>query len=290
MSLLKPSRSPAADVVQTRWPIAAYLFCIAVCSPCAAQEDKTPGDESTARQRSKQHLKIMNATIKSLVVTLNDGEDGDNPGFAEDALLRYNDSTRAFFDAGVWKLSDGGRPLALLTLEMYGSPGKSALLMHEFCALSKRDFTVASPQGIHWAPKETGLEFRTLPEAPEPADTAAKRLAQMRSLARRISAVEEYGGRSITLRLMPQPLDRYSDSNANILDGGIFAYANGTNPELALLLETSDKGWSYGVVRVSLAQLKVSLDGELVHTIPHFQGATPESGYYSAAHDVTISD
>lgn len=204
--------------------------------------------------------------------------------------MRYNDSTRAFFDAGVWKLSDGGRPLALLTLEMYGSPGRSALLMHEFCSLSKRNFSVASPQGIHWAPKETGLEFRTLPEAPEPADTAAKRLAQMRSLARRISAVEEYGGRSITLRLMPQPIDRYADTNANILDGGIFAYANGTNPELALLLEASDKGWSYGVVRVSLAQLKVSLDDELVLTIPHFQGATPESGYYSAAHDVTISD
>src|SRR2546425_391235 len=64
------------------------------------------------------------------------------------------------------------------------------------------------------------------------------------------------------LRRLARPLPSYRDEDAGILEGGLFAFANGTNPELLLFIEarqgkgkSSKPVWQFGVGRASYAQL-----------------------------------
>jgi hypothetical protein len=92
------------------------------------------------------------------------------------------------------------------------------------------------------------------------------------------------------LRLLPRPLYRYDLASAkapdpNLLDGGLFAYVLGTDPEVVLVLEavgTAEKaGWQYAFARATSGGLEVKLGDEVVWTaekhprnriptLPHF--------------------
>ncbi len=54
--------------------------------------------------------------------------------------------------------------------------------------------------------------------------------------------------------LLPQPVYRYSDPNTGLIDGSLFLFAIGTNPEVFLFVECHGKdgeprAWQYGVAR-----------------------------------------
>ena len=61
----------------------------------------------------------------------------------------------------------------------------------------------------------------------------------MRSIARRYSATIQTQDES-ELRLMEQPLFRYAESTAGVVDGAIFDFAMTNDPELLLLLEARE--------------------------------------------------
>ncbi|MAG94065.1 MAG: hypothetical protein CMJ48_09980 [Planctomycetaceae bacterium] len=54
------------------------------------------------------------------------------------------------------------------------------------------------------------------------------------------------------LRRLSQPIYRYESDNANLLDGAMFAFVQGTDPEVFLLLEARSKGnnhqWEFALV------------------------------------------
>ena len=110
-----------------------------------------------------------------------------------------------------------------------------------------------------------------VPNGVEPSDKAPLRLAQARQIRQRFGAREKEGteGR-IELRALSSPLYRYKDEQTGILDGMIFAFANGTNPEVLLLLEaqleTESKNviWKYGFAQMSGADVSASLDDKEV--------------------------
>jgi hypothetical protein len=83
----------------------------------------------------------------------------------------------------------------------------------------------------------------------------------MRQLARRFTVQAEWRGEKTDCRLLTQPIDRYDDETAGIVDGAVFVFANGTNPEMGLLLECSEELWSYGVFRLTAAKLWAQRDG-----------------------------
>jgi hypothetical protein len=68
----------------------------------------------------------------------------------------------------------------------------------------------------------------------------------------------------IGLRLLAQPVDRYEDKMAGIVDGAVFIFANDTNPDMGLFLECSDKQWSCGTFRLAAADLFAEFDGKSV--------------------------
>jgi hypothetical protein len=168
-------------------------------------------------------------------------------------------------DGGVWRLGTEGRPTALVTIEFYQAAGKARVLAFEFLSLSGMKYTLKhKTEALRWEPRGSALQLEELPNAPKPAPTAAARLAQMRQLARRFAARERVNNESIECRLMAQPIDRYQSEADKISDGAIFAFANGTNPEVGVLFESDEERWRYGTLRFSAAELSVTLDGRQV--------------------------
>ena len=105
-----------------------------------------------------------------------------------------------------------------------------------------------------WQTEKPGLEFNRFPDAPEPADSAAKRLVQMKDLARRFKCrLSDINRDSEELRLLPRPLYRYKTERQDLADGALFAFVQGTDPEVVVVIEAARhdgaSDWRYAVTR-----------------------------------------
>jgi hypothetical protein len=62
-------------------------------------------------------------------------------------------------------------------------------------------------------------------------------------MLRRMSVRDEFReGSEWVLRLLPKPLYRYGSPQSEVLDGAIFSFVQGTNPEVVVLLEAGRVG------------------------------------------------
>jgi hypothetical protein len=135
-----------------------------------------------------------------------------------------------------------GRPVAAASVFPFDRD-----LCHELCSLSRKAELVARDRSrTVWAPESSGVEFHDVPDSPVPAETPVLRLAQMKSLAARFTATltgwkDDESEREV-LRLLPRPLYRYdikgaTETHPELRDGALFAFVQGTDPEVLLLLE-----------------------------------------------------
>ncbi len=260
------------------------------------------GGSAQDEERAKQRLELMQTAVDGLEPESAQAKSKEALTFVSKPLLRYSDPTRGginaaaenitvLLDAGVWRLGTNGRPTALVTVEIYQAPDKSRVLALEFLSLSETKFSLKHKiRSIRWDPAGSALDLKELPDATKPAATAAARLAQMRKLARRFEAKERLKSESIECRLLSQPIDRYQSASQKIVDGAIFAYANGTNPEIGLVFESDGECWRYGIVRLTSAEVSVTLDARQVATFEHFDSRRRTDGTYHSTSYKIASD
>jgi hypothetical protein len=129
-----------------------------------------------------------------------------------------------------------------------------------------------TPLSGRWQPRATAFEPSALGDGP-PAVKESARLRQLKDAARRFAAHEFWDPdhSRYELRLLPQPVHRYSDPAKGVQDGGVFVFAHGTNPECLLLIDAIGESlasarWQYALVRSADAELHVELDGREVWT------------------------
>jgi hypothetical protein len=249
---------------------------------------------------TKERLEFMTAEVGSLEPESSESRPKVALTLVPKPLLRYSDPTRGggtnneaennvLLDAGVWRLGTEGRPTALVTIEIYQAPDASRLLSFEFLSLSETKFSLKhNSRRFRWDPAGSALDLKELPDVPRPAATAAARLAQMRQLARRFVAKERLNKEPIECRLLAQPIDRYQSAAEKIVDGAIFAYANGTNPELAVVFESDGECWRYGIIRLTAAESSVTLDGRQVAAFERFNARGRTDGPYHAIGGIRI--
>jgi hypothetical protein len=250
--------------------------------------DKKLKEEAEARQR----LEDMQGALRSLELAFSDPKPRTALTFSTNPLLRYSDPTRGgvrattnvLLDGGVWRLGTEGRPTALVTVEIYQAPDASRVMALEFLSLAELTFSLKhKTEKIRWEPSGSALKLEELPDAPRPAATAPARLVQMRQLARRFGAKERLNNELIECRLMTQPIDRYRSEAEKIVDGAIFAFANGTNPEVGIVVECDGERWRYGTLRLSAAELSITLDGRQVAAYERFNARGRTDGPYHNA-------
>jgi len=274
-------------LVGRKWLVVPIVLGLLVSVASSAPEDDP---------QAKQRLQLMQEAVRSFEPEASELKSKSALMFASKPLLRYSDPTRGgadntanvLLDASVWRLGADGRPTALVTVEIYQVANSSNILALEFLSLSKEKFTLKhKTKSIRWDPSTSALTLKQLPEAPKPAATAAARLVQMRRLARRFAAKERIKKEAIECRLLPQPIDRYQAETEHIVDGAIFAYANGTNPELGVILECDGKSWRYGTLRFTSAESSIALDGRQVAAYEHLDARKhPDSPYFSAFYKI----
>ncbi len=182
-------------------------------------------------------------------------------------LLKYNDSTRRNHESTLWLWTERELPSALMAVEFYPNDPRGPRWLFEIVSLSNSKIGVARGGDWKWQAKQPGVIRKPVPGDLKPADKPALRLSQARQIRQRFAAHEKEGtvGR-IELRPLSTPLYRYADEATGVIDGAIFAFANGTNPEVLLLLEaqrdaaTKQDIWTYGFAQMTGAEVYASLD------------------------------
>jgi len=155
------------------------------------------------------------------------------------------------------------RPVAAASYSMREGNG----VWREFTSLTGRKLICQSDGQTIWSPDSAGMVEQPLTDAPEPSVQANLRLLQMRRLAERFAARRKYLEDVEILRLLPQPIYRFSSPKANVLDGAVFAFVQGTDPEVLLVLEAIRRNgegaprWQYTLARMSSTELTATLDG-----------------------------
>lgn len=248
----------------------------------ASAQVERSGDkqDSTEEAQRRQTRQTMVARWKKLnAVARVDGEEREVERVPE-PIFTFSESTRESGHLGtLWVWGVKGRPVALLSQsKSFGEP----VWGFELAAMSE-GVSVVMHDGWKWSP-ESSLTMLPLKDAPPPADSEAKRLVQMKNLVRQFALTEQYSGETFELRLLPRPIYRYQDADAGLIDGALFNFAHGTNPEAVAVIECQKRGpaatWSYGFLPIAGAGVEAKLDGKTVWT----KDATRESksqGMYS---------
>jgi hypothetical protein len=206
-------------------------------------------------------------------------------------IFRFDDPARRFSDGTIWAWGRTGRPAAVLTLAQARAAGDGSLWLTELTSLAPGPISATVPGVGKWVPSGPGVVMVDLPGASPPADGAAKRLRQMKELVGQVKAYEFFepdnaiGLQRYELRILPQPLQRYADPDSGLIDGGLFLISYGQNPELVLVVEARRKEgaaprWTFGLARISIAEVHVEFRGKEIWSHPGGFSRGPQDIYW----------
>jgi hypothetical protein len=173
-------------------------------------------------------------------------------------------------NGAVYVWTHRGRPVVVGSI--FSHPEQEhRMICHEFHSLAEVTLLPErGPEDQTWQPKAP-VPLLALPDAPVPESSAARRLIQMRSLAREFTAHSiDYQQERWQLRLLGQPLYRYDKPQGDVVDGTLFTFVTsaGTDPEVIVVLEARKIGqslaWHYRAIRFSDSNLYVQYKGKEV--------------------------
>lgn len=197
-------------------------------------------------------------------------------------VLRWSNPIRNVDDAAVFIWSSKERPEALSTVMSYRDAQGNLRRAYEFLSLSQDGLAAVHKGVLVWRPNQAGVRWRTLPDAPSPGDMATERRRQMHRLASEFQVAVQSDENRYELRLLSQPLFRYQNAQADIRDGALFAFVEGVDPEMILVLECSSKKpvWRFGTGRLTRWAIQVRHHGNVVSDFPQTAGAGAISDVY----------
>jgi hypothetical protein len=176
-------------------------------------------------------------------------------------------------------VDDLGRPEAAVQIYLRRTEDAAeGKWFHEFTSLAPGLLHAREDGTEIWSPRVPGLAFEPLPKGPEPAATPALRGQQMRALARGFKASRAAELRSSQkgwneLRLLPTPIARYGKTGGAVIDGALFAFVIGTDPEVFLFVEErpgpDGPRWQYALAPMSAWPLKASGPGGIAWELPY---------------------
>ena len=242
--------------------VAIVVFSLS-CLVRAQETTPAPGNDES-------HMKIVRvADSFSLSVA------GKTLKLKTAPVLKWPNPTRETPDGATFVWTLDGRPLAIACVWLYAK-GHGGF---EFHSLSQSPIQAARGDKVVWKCDKPGITLEPFPDAPVPAKTAVTRAKQMRDLARRFNCRLLAHGKE-QLRLLTQPIYLWDRKGDKLPDLALFAFVQGTDPEVVLLLETAGgaKGqeWRYALTRRSAVALEADLDGKKVWSVPGSVGGRDE--------------
>jgi hypothetical protein len=270
------------------FPGTLALVCLALFPHYVGAE---PVQEDPLR---RQRMELLESRTRELELRW---DEKDSPPLArgKSPILRWSNPVRQFVNDGLTFLwLEGKRPVAVVSCWARSAEAdlRKGELWHEFVSLSGKPLVLSRENQIIWSPRGAMRTDQPLSNASAPQATPARRLTQMREIARRFQATSYKMDSPYELRLLPQPLYRYDDQQAGILDGALFSFAEGNDAEALLLLEActiddrTDHLWRYTLARMTSYRVVVRLDDREVFAVPpYWKGPRSPNDPYVEASD-----
>jgi hypothetical protein len=203
-------------------------------------------------------------------------------------VFRWTQPVRGGDDGALFVWLDRGRVGAVGTIFAWPQADGRRVVQHELHSFATGPIEALWRGRKVWSPTK-GVSRSPVPEAPEPGKSATQRLRQMKAIAADFSgnSVDPDGGRW-ELRLLSKPLYRYAMEESggvrdDVLDGALFTLAQGTDPEVLLLIEATptDGGhqWQYCCGRFSDYRLTVRYREKEVWQVGPSGQSTPTEPY-----------
>ena len=176
----------------------------------------------------------------------------------------------------------GGRPMALAQI-YYFPLTKKWFIEHQSLCDGPMDFE--SQLSSKWSPREAGITWtRFTDEDAPPAQSKARRLVQMRNLARRFRADDTIANNT-KLRLLTSPVLRYDEPQEGVIDGVLFVMVNGTDPEITIQIEArqdanSEQHYYWALSPMTTYELTAYLDDKEVWRSPSSRPMTASDSFH----------
>lgn len=251
----------------------AAILIPVLTSSLSAQEENTKIEKAMQARMAKVQAKFVDANRGDAELELH-----------QTPLLSFSDPTRQEIGGKLWLWHSDASPVALFGLTYYGTKWS-----YEHVTLVDDPLEFSGGGDWKWAPKPKKREWFRLDAAV--SEKTGVRKTQMRAILREFRASELYRG-DTELRLLPRPLYLYSSGDSSLLEGGLFAFSHGTNPELIVLIEarrneSGESAWHVSFAQLTAAELKVYHQGELLCKIPDIKQWDPRREYYSHEPPIT---
>jgi hypothetical protein len=263
-------------------PFALFAACVVFLF----QPIDSSAQEAEPESSSLTPVEVMRARAVTTKVTavMPGGKKPVAVPLVETPLLRYADAGGITTDGTIWAFGEKGRPVALAGVFYLREEGKPDEWSCELLALHNSTVSATGGAGWKWTPGEAHLRFNPLGGRVSDDDKA--RLRQMKELARGFAVSDFFNGRPTQLRLMIQPLHRYADADGGLIDGAIFSFASGTNPEVLVLIEARKAvsgvvGWHFACARMAAAPCLVKRGEVEVWSCPPIDRWDANASYYS---------
>jgi hypothetical protein len=189
------------------------------------------------------------------------------PQMRQTPILKWSNPTEGALFGSVMLWTANGRPEAVASIYRWFVDKHEAHA--EFKSLSTHGLKATKDGTAIWDAQPPDVTFHPLAGSAAPQDTANKRLTQMREISRRFDAKLTHPRKGATaLRLLTQPVYRYEQPGGDLLDGALFAFVQGTDPEVFVFVEAAKSAagpkWRYALARMNMFQLNATLDGKEV--------------------------
>lgn len=233
----------------------------------------------TERELADERIQFMKKALARYTIRVGEQKE---PATVNDPCLRWSNPINGAPDGIVAVYAHRrGRPTAVGQFFL----NFQKRWVNEFTIIPQSDVTIMRSDRVIWKPSEYVCKFTDLPHSPTPADKAALRLTQMRAVAEDFSAFNYLRGTKQDLRLLRQPVYRYSEQE-KIVDGALFVFVIGTDPECCLLVEAyqvgMDSRYRYAVAPMSIRRLEVDYKKRRVWDIEARSPAGAKSRSYFA--------
>lgn len=217
----------------------------------------------------KARVEFLAAAVKHFEVQV--GEEAVESKRHPEPVLVYNNPVSGTKLGVLGLFTRNGRPDVMAQFSFSGPQS----VFNEFHNLCGDQVVLKRGAQTIWTPPETSTKWQTLETSEKPATTPQLRLVQMRRLAEKFTVEDSFGWDKKELnqlRLLTTPVYRYGNADQETIDGAVFVYALGTDPEAVLMLECA-KGesglfWRYGFGPMSIYALKAKLGETVVWEIP----------------------
>ncbi|MDA1054066.1 MAG: hypothetical protein O3C40_26760 [Planctomycetota bacterium] len=261
--------------------ISLAIICTLLTGMAVAQEE----DRVDSAKARAARLASMKGSLEDIELTITLNGANEKLTRVEEPIQRWNNPVVQISDATVFVWTLGGLPTVIAQVaELFDGD-----LWQEFQSLSPESLDGRYGNESFWAPTSDGIRWMSASIAGLPAETTEARLIQMRRVVQRLQASDLFEFKKPSrLRLLSTPLYRYSAPKAGVLDGAIFSFALGTDPEVMVIVEAhKDRDahkWMMAFARMTGFACTVTLDEKEIWSCHAMPWPHPRASTFMAHH------